>query len=161
MRLEYIHFLHRIVLMGIEEARVCGRLRKGPVHVGNPELVLPAASLLPGMMNEFCKGFPTILPSTVKYDPILRAAKVSHGFARIHPYRDGNGRVSRLLMNLVLWGHHPPVYLKADKKGRHRYGQALRRADRGNVQPLACLIASNLCQTYERLIEASGEGPTR
>jgi fido (protein-threonine AMPylation protein) len=161
MRVDYIHFLHRILLMGVADARGCGRFRKGPVHVGNPDLVFPSAGLISGMMAEFCKEFPTILPATVKYDPILRSAKVSHQFVRIHPYHDGNGRVSRLLMNLVLWGFHPPVYLKADKIGRHKYGQALRRADRGNVEPLACLIASNLVRTYERLIESTGERPTR
>jgi hypothetical protein len=57
-------------------------------------------------------------------------------------------------MNLVLWRHHPPVYLKADKKGRHRYGQALRRADNGDLKPLACLIAMSLLDIYASLLAA-------
>jgi len=44
------------------------------------------------------------------------------------------------------------VYLKADKKGRHRYSQALRRADRGNLFPLASLIAISLKEVYEKII---------
>ncbi len=159
MRIDYIHFLHRIVLMGVADPRRCGVFRKKSVHVGDPNVLFSPPSLVPNLMEEFCKDFPTILPTTVKYDPILKAAQASYRFVRIHPYHDGNGRVSRLLMNLVLWGHHPPVYLKADKKGRHRYAQALRRANRGNIEPLGCLIAMALIEIYEKLIDAVKESP--
>jgi fido (protein-threonine AMPylation protein) len=152
MRVDYIHFLHRLVMMGVAEPRRCGVPRKTPVHVGNPDLLLPPPSVLDALMQEFCTDFPTILPTTVKYDPIMKAAEVSHRFVRIHPYYDGNGRISRLLMNLVLWGHHPPVYLKADKKGRHRYAQALRRGDNGRGEPLACLIAMGLIEVYQKVL---------
>jgi fido (protein-threonine AMPylation protein) len=161
MRLDYVHCLHRLVLMGVSEPHKCGHFRKIPVHVGNPDILFPTPSLIPGMMQEFCRNFPTILPNVVKYDPILTAAKVSHRFVRIHPYCDGNGRVSRLLMNLVLWQHHPPIYLKADSKGRHRYGQALKRADRGNIEPLACLIAQSLVEVYEMLISSVSTSAAR
>jgi hypothetical protein len=86
------------------------------------------------------------------FDAILNSASVSHQFVCIHPYRDGNGRVSCLLMNLVLFGQYPPGYLKGDKKGRHRYGQALRRADRSNLRPLACLVCVSLIEIYEKMI---------
>jgi Fic family protein len=94
-------------------------------------------------------------------DNILLAARMSHKFVCIHPYRDGNGRVSRLLMNLALFGERPPVYLKADKKGRHRYGIALQRADRGNLDPLACLICINLIEIYEKILKTMGTKNSR
>jgi Fic family protein len=143
-------------LMGILPTDKCGRWRKVSVHVGNFDLYFPAPSVVPAVMREYCKRFPTILPTTVTYDPILKAAEASHRFVAIHPYEDGNGRVSRLIMNLVLWGHFPPVYLKADKRGRLRYGQAIRRADRGNIQPLAALIAMSLIEIYEKLLGSLG-----
>ncbi len=154
MRLDYIHLLHRIVTMGILPSKKLGVFRKTPVHVGDPDVFFPSVSTVPKIMEKFCGSFPTILPTTIKYDPIKKAADTSYKFARIHPYADGNGRISRLLMNLVLWGHFPPVYLKADKKGRHRYGQALKRANRGNVEPLACLIAISLKEIYKKLLDA-------
>lgn len=153
MKEEYIHLLHRIVMMGIADPEKCGRFRDVPVHIGDPDVFFPLPSVVPEMMREFCEGFPTILPNTVEYDPVMIAAQTSYRFARVHPYSDGNGRISRLLMNLVLWGHHPPVYLKANKKGRHRYAQALDRANRGNLHPLASLIANSLVEIYERLLE--------
>ncbi len=154
MRSSYIHFMHRLVLMGIMPPEKTGHFRKISVHVGNPDLYFPVPSAVPQMMKEFCRKFPAILPTTVNYDPVLVAAKASHRFAAIHPYEDGNGRMSRLLMNLVLWGHFPPVYLKANKKGRHRYGQALKRADRGNIKPLASLIAMSLIEIFENLLDS-------
>ena len=145
--------------MGIADPSKCGAFRKTPVHVGDSDVFFAPPSLVPEMMNEFCHEFRYILPSVANYDPILNTAKVSYRFVRIHPYHDGNGRVSRLLMNLVLWGHHPPVYLKADKKGRHRYAQALRRANRGDMKPLGCLIAMSLVEIYGKLIQAVGDEP--
>jgi hypothetical protein len=163
-KVDYIHFLHRLnflhrlTVMGTIHPSKCGSFRKKPVHIpANPDLVFCLPAMVPALMQEYCDHFPTILPGTVKYDPIETAARTSYEFVRIHPYSDGNGRVSRLLMNLVLWGHHPPVYLKADKKGRHRYVQALRRADRGNIKPLACLIAMSLVSIYAKYIHSIGD----
>ncbi len=157
MKVDYIHLFHRITTMGLLHPSKCGVFRKTSVHLeGNTDVVFPVPSLVPGLMAEFVNKFPTILPPTVKYDPILKAAEVSHRFVAIHPYSDGNGRLSRLLTNLVLWLHHPPVYLKADAKGKHRYHQALKRADNGNIKPLACLIATYLKSIYKRLLASVG-----
>ena len=156
MRVTYIHLLHRLTMMGIFPPRKLGNFRKNPVNVGDPDVLFPPPIAVPQLMEEYCREFPTILPSTTKYDPIMQAAKVSYRFVRVHPYSDGNGRVSRLLMNLILWGHHPPVSLKADKKGRHRYHVALKRANRGNIKPMACLIALGVIDVYDKLLDALG-----
>lgn len=156
IKVDYIHFLHRITMMGISPPRKIGVFRDKPVSVGDPDVLFPTPSLVPNMMEEYCEQFPSmeiihILPQT---DVIMTAAKASYRFVRIHPYSDGNGRLSRLLMNFVLFLTHPPVCLKADRKGRHRYATAIRRANRGQLEPLACLIAMGLKDTYERMLSA-------
>lgn len=153
MKVDYIHFLHRITMMGILPPRKIGVPRDKPVHVGDPDVLFPTPSLIPNMMEEYCEQFPRA-DNPGEKDIILRAAKASYRFVRIHPYADGNGRISRLLMNLVLFAEHPPVCLKADRKGRHRYATAIRRANRGQLEPLACLIAMALKDTYERMLSA-------
>jgi Fic family protein len=47
-----------------------------------------------------------------KGHPVEVAALFHHGFVKIHPFIDGNGRVTRLLTNLYLIAQgYPPVYL--------------------------------------------------
>jgi Fic family protein len=59
-----------------------------------------------------------------------RAAELHSTFERVHPFLDGNGRVGRLVLNLLLirLGYPPAIIYKRD---RERYMGALRRADRG------------------------------
>ena len=153
MHISYIHCLHRITLMGILPQKHLGTFRKIPVNIGREDVYFPPASFIHGLMDEYCKQFPFVLREVTKYDGILKSAEASYKFVAIHPYKDGNGRISRLLMNIVLWGKgHPPVYLKANKTSRHRYAQALKRANHGNIEPLACLIALSLKEIYEKLL---------
>jgi hypothetical protein len=168
MNIPYIHLLHTLATMGLSPTEESGHFRTTQVHVGNPDLIFPVPSLVPNLMAEFCRQFraplvnflappntPPELPAQLMCSPadlLLLAVEQSHHFVRIHPYRDGNGRVSRLLMNLVLRFVYPPVYLKADKKGRHRYSQALRRADNGKFKPLASLILMSLDDIYDKLL---------
>jgi fido (protein-threonine AMPylation protein) len=159
LQVSHLHFLHRILLMGILPAVKCGKFRNSSVHVSNPEIFFSPPETIPALIAEFLHDFPHIIPHKNR-DHILAAATFSYRFVRIHPYSDGNGRVSRLLMNLILLWSDLPVYLKADKKGRHRYSQALRRADRGNIKPLASLIALALKELYSKVLASLDHGST-
>lgn len=154
MNTRYIHFLHQLILTGIMPSSKIGKFRKASVHVGNFDLYFPPPSAVNQLMAEYCRNFPRFMSRRDFSDPIWEAAKASHRFTAIHPYEDGNGRVSRLIMNLLLWRQFPPVYIKADKKGRHRYGFALKRADRGDFRPLASLIAMSIIDAYEKVIRS-------
>ena len=61
--------------------------------------------------------------------PIIIAATVHYRFVRIHPFDDGNGRMARLLMNLILIRHGYTVAIVPIDQ-RDRYLQELERADR-------------------------------
>ena len=63
--------------------------------------------------------------------PELEAAWLHHEFVRIHPFQDGNGRVSRLLMAYAFAkaGEFPPVIPAMNKDA---YIDSLELADRGN-----------------------------
>lgn len=61
-------------------------------------------------------------------DPYTLAAKYSHHFAMIHPFSDGNGRMSRIILNVLLLkyaGHVAPIGHEGDKED---YLAVVRRA---------------------------------
>jgi Fic family protein len=89
--------------------------------------------------------------------PLLLAATFHHKFAAIHPFDDGNGRMSRLLMNLILLHYgYPPVVIK--QQDRKAYYYALRQADGGDMVEFVAYIGENLLRSLElQLKGARGE----
>ena len=81
-------------------------LRQSPVFVGSNSLqhgslvhyVCPHWQWLAGMLD----GLRHFLAATEKESSLIRAAVASFGFVFLHPLADGNGRVSRFLVNDVL-----------------------------------------------------------
>lgn len=72
--------------------------------------------------------------------PITLAAVFHHKFVLIHPFDDGNGRISRLLMNYILIRYgYPPVVIKSAQKDK--YLNALRLADAGDMESFITYIA--------------------
>lgn len=57
--------------------------------------------------------------------PILKAIYLHHELIRIHPFIDGNGRVTRIAENWILmYNLYPPTYIK-NKKQKKKYVDAL------------------------------------
>jgi DNA-directed RNA polymerase subunit RPC12/RpoP len=87
-------------------------------------------------------------------------ADLHASFERIHPFIDGNGRVGRLLTNLVLvrMGYPPAIVFKRD---RGRYLKGLTAADSGDLGPLGELFARAVLQNYYSLVLPAVAGPSR
>ena len=91
---------------------------------------------------------------------ILFVADLHARFERIHPFRDGNGRVGRLATNLLLVRHgYPPAVIY--KRDRTRYLNALRRADRNDAGPLAQIFARAVTDGIHRFLLPGLAGPHR
>jgi len=92
--------------------------------------------------------------------PMWLVADMHARFEQIHPFRDGNGRVGRLLTNLLLVRHgYPPAVIY--KRDRTSYLNALRRADRGDADPLTEMFARSVTDSIHRFLLPGLAGPHR
>jgi Fic family protein len=86
-------------------------------------------------------------------DPIVLATVAHHELAAIHPFLDGNGRVARLLMNLVLLKRGFPIS-NIKREERPAYYDALSFADVGIYEAIVDIVlrrCSELFAEYERI----------
>ncbi|MDD2587124.1 MAG: Fic family protein [Syntrophomonadaceae bacterium] len=93
-----IKTMHRLFYKNIDEANA-GEWRKESVIVSGSEYVFPE----PQEINEQMRGLEEwIKGERENYHPVTFAAMLHLKFVSIHPFIDGNGRTSRLIMNLAL-----------------------------------------------------------
>ena len=136
--------LHSLVMRETEK-EYAGRYRDGAVIIGGAKHVPPEAVDVPHQMDKLIKWFRS---NERKLHAVELAAVLHHKLAAIHPFFDGNGRTSRLVMNIVLMRRGFPlaVILKND---RSRYYRVLQRADDGESAPLVLFLA----QAVERSLD--------
>ena len=91
-----------------------------------------------------------------QYDahPLLIASYFHWQFIRIHPFGDGNGRMARILMNLILMicGYVPAIVRL--EKTQEYYG-ALNLSEAENIAPLAEFIGEEMIISLELAIKAA------
>ncbi len=91
--------IHALVLHGINRENA-GRYRSVPVMISGSRHIPPQPYLIEKQMEDFMLHLQEM--EAQKVHPILVAAYSHAELVRIHPFIDGNGRTSRLLMNLYL-----------------------------------------------------------
>lgn len=138
--------LHKRVL-GFVDPMEAGVFRKTQVYVG--EFAPPKPELIITLMQEFVEWLNSA--EALSLHPIEYAALVHYKLVYIHPFIDGNGRTSRLLMNLALMqAGYPPVIIKVDD--RLDYYEHLREGNRGDVRPFIRFVAKCTEQTIDEYL---------
>ncbi|MFJ7919950.1 Fic family protein [Lysinibacillus fusiformis] len=115
--------LHRLVLKGIDDA-YAGVYRDQQVFISGAKHTPPVPLLIHERMDQLMGWYNT---EGIKLHPVVRGAMLHAIFVGIHPFIDGNGRTSRLLLNLELMKDgYPPVVIKVEN--RLSYYEALDKA---------------------------------
>ena len=117
-----IKSIHQLILKGIDDENA-GRYRRENVTIKGAVHIPPDYTKIPELMEKLILNYET----WNKYHPIIQAALLHGELVKIHPFVDGNGRTSRLIMNLDLMNHgYNPVIIK--KENRLEYYEALDKA---------------------------------
>lgn len=114
--------IHQLILKGINK-KGAGVYRSVPVRISGSKHIPPGPYMLRELMDEY---FIFYEMNKSKLHPVILAAEMHERLVSIHPFIDGNGRTSRLIMNLILLQNgFPIVNLKGNLKDRQRYYKAL------------------------------------
>ena len=105
VQLEDILQMHRLMTRGSDEANnVPGRFRRNNVVVGTPALGGVHRGAPPAAIPRLMDGFVAFINSSVQAEhPVIRALLGHFFLVTIHPFGDGNGRVSRLVEAAMLY----------------------------------------------------------
>jgi Fic family protein len=99
-----------------------GQIRTERVYVAGSKSVFPHQKFVPALLKQFFSWYRT----EKSENPVEQAALAHFRFVSIHPFGDGNGRISRLIMNHVLHQHNYPL-LNIKFSDRQKYYDALEK----------------------------------
>ena len=135
--------IHRKVLAGINE-EYAGRYRNVRVRIAGSSVVMPNPLKVPDLMKEFV----SFVNSQSLVTPEM-AISAHFKFVSIHPFIDGNGRVGRLLMNLILLkgGYQPIIIRPRDRK------QYINSIERGQLKEDLMPYNAFMLKAFERSID--------
>lgn len=117
--------LHALIMQGIDYD-FPGRYREERVRIGGSQHVPPNYIKVPELMGELYAFYEA---NKAAMYPVQLAAEMHEKLVTIHPFRDGNGRTSRLVMNLILLRNgYPITVISGDPAERLRYYETLEAA---------------------------------
>jgi Fic family protein len=123
MNLQIILKWHKDLMQNTKED-IAGKIRTHDVAIAQSKFKPPMYIELGTLLNEFIDWY---REQRTKIHPVELAALVHLKFVTIHPFSDGNGRISRLIMNLILKNNNFPL-LDIPYTKRTSYYNALERS---------------------------------
>ncbi len=140
--------IHQLILKDIDNENA-GRYRKENVTIKGTIHIPPDYLKIPELIEKLILTYNT----WSGYHPIIRASLLHGELVKIHPFIDGNGRTSRLLMNLDLMNSgYNPVIIK--KESRLKYYEVLDKAHTtGNYTDFVKLVTKLEVEMLKKYLE--------
>jgi len=147
--------IHAIILHGINKEQA-GKYRDVPVMIVGSQHIPPQPYLIAPQMEQFIFEYQTMEANNEH--PVLIAAFLHDELVKIHPFIDGNGRTSRLLMNLYLLSNgYAITTLKGDNDAKQAYYKTLEQSHvDSNREPFYLFVANavkNSLENYLKIVE--------
>lgn len=125
--LRLLRELHKRLMAGVRGEKLTpGEFRSSQNWIGPPGCTLAEASFVPPPAPEMVEALSALeryVHEDATLPPLMRVALIHYQFEAIHPFLDGNGRIGRLMIILLLvhWGILPlPLLYLSTYFERHR-----------------------------------------
>jgi Fic family protein len=136
--------VHEVLMTGVRgEEKLPGEFRRTPVWVGSPTdspdnaIYVPP---LPEEISEAISDWEKFVNEKSRLPVLIRCALMHYQFETIHPFLDGNGRMGRLLIILMLINEHrldmPLLYVSGylENQRREYYERLEAVREKGEIQ---------------------------
>ena len=151
--------IHEILMSGVRgEHATPGLIRTKQNWIGKPGCTLMDATYIPPPVPEMKECFSELekyIHSNAKEPPLIQSALIHYQFEAIHPFVDGNGRIGRILIILLLIEKgalsQPLLYL-SDFFERYRdtyYELLLNVSQQGDWNSWLTFFLRGICQQSE------------
>jgi Fic family protein len=156
LSLRLIRDLHRILMTGVRgRDQTPGEFRTSQNWIGSVGALIDNATFTPPPVDAMWQCLDALerhLHQDSTLPPVIRLALIHYQFEAIHPFLDGNGRVGRLLISLLLhqWEllPQPLLYLSAyfDRFRNEYYRLLLEVSTRGAWEPWLAFFAAAVAE---------------
>ena len=145
--------LHRMLLDGIDD-EIAGRYRQAGEYVRVGPHIAPAPEHVELMMEQITIAHNADLESWF----LDKIARFHLEFESIHPFRDGNGRIGRVLINFQLLQLGLPRVILRNSEKRHYYRAFLEYERRESTRPMERILVLALLESlHKRLAHLRGD----
>lgn len=145
--LDFIKMIHSFVLRNIEPDSA-GHFRNVDVGIRGTEYEPPPAIVVKEELKDLIKWHKK---NEEKIHPVELSAIFHQKFEEIHPFKDGNGRVGREILRLMLKkSGYPTIFI--DKTSREEYLKSLDAGNKKEYKQISKFISKNILDVHKGLL---------
>jgi len=131
INLDVVLYWHKLLFQE-SESEIAGKIRRHGVAIAGSKAEFPLPAELDILLKEFFRWYGN---NKRLLHPVELAALAHLKFVSIHPFSDGNGRISRIIMNFILNKHKFPM-LNIEYSNRAGYYTALERSQVKKIEQI-------------------------
>jgi cell filamentation protein, protein adenylyltransferase len=135
--------IHRLLTKNTK-CKIVGNYRDHDVRISGSEWIPPSHKKI---KEEIRKIFQWYYFEREKLHPVELGAILHNKLVRLHPFSDGNGRTSRVVMNWILMKNKFPMFY-VELRDKINYYETIEEGDKGKDEAIVHYIASVLMQQY-------------